>query len=69
MMKYMYQYRINKRGAECYRSTDYRAVLDRYDTLHQRHPEIYTVQVRDIRLNQHGMPYDRDWSPWREWKV
>ena len=61
-----YEYRINKRGAECFRTTDPQKVLERFKELDGKHKGIYTMQCRNIRLDRYGMPYDRDWTAWRK---
>jgi hypothetical protein len=64
-MTVIYEYRINKKGAECFRSRDLEQTKDRLRTLSGRRPGVYTMQARSIRLDRYGRPYDRDWTPWR----
>ena len=42
----VYEYRINKKGCECFRSDDREKVLERFKELSEKHPGIYTMQSR-----------------------
>ena len=70
MIKYRTEYRVNKKGAECFRTEDHAKALAKLAELSERRPNIYTIQSRSVRLNSYGIP-DQDWrgrpawSPWR----
>lgn len=53
--RYHVQYRINKKGAECFRTGDYEEARAKYDELSAKRPGIYTMQQRSTRLNRYGV--------------
>ena len=70
MVKYRSEYRINKDGAECFRSDSYDAIQQKLAELKEKHPRVkYTTQSRSVRLDKNGVSV-RDWkgrlnwSPW-----
>ncbi len=66
-----YEYRINKKGAECYRTRDFEDLKEHYFKLAKNRPGVYTVQTRWVRLewadvsekNWKGQP---NWSHWSD---
>ena len=69
MINYRYEYRINKKGAECFRTQDREQAMQRFAALASKRPGVYSVQHRCVRLDKYGIS-DRDylgrpqWSPW-----
>ena len=52
---YRSEYRINKKGAECFRSLDRDEVIAKLIDLRSKHnPCIYTLQKRTVRLDRYG---------------
>ena len=61
------EYRINKKGAECYRTRDWDDLKQRLNALIAKNPAragVYTTQSRHRRKDSRGMWYDTDWSIW-----
>lgn len=54
MTKYRTEYRINKKGAECFRTMDFEEMKSRFEQLAAKRPGVYTWQSRSVQL-QHGM--------------
>lgn len=54
MIKYHYEYRINKKGAECFRTSDKEHCLERLTRLQALRPGVYTMQTRSVRLDRYG---------------
>lgn len=72
MVQYKTEYRVNKKGAECFRTDSFEKAKVKYDQLIEKaaHPEIYTIQQRDCRLTRYGCKetdcWGRPaWGPWR----
>lgn len=70
MIKCRYEYRINKKGAECFRSSSFESTRSKLEELKSKgRAEIYTMQARSVRLDKYGDSI-RDykgrpeWSPW-----
>lgn len=61
-LKYRFEYRINKKGAECFRSDSLEQTKAKLEELSSKKP-VYTMQSRSRRYMPNGMPYD-DWSIW-----
>lgn len=62
------EYRINKKGAECFRTLDKEAACNRLAELQAKRPGIYTLQTRDRRENEYGQPTGGDWrTGWEPW--
>lgn len=53
--KYHVQYRINKKGAECFRTGDLDEAKAKLAELSAKRPGIYTMQYRHTRLNRYGV--------------
>ncbi len=63
------EYRINKKGAECFRTTDGSAAYAKLKELSARKPGVYTIQTRNCHLDKHGVMLttgagDPIWSAW-----
>lgn len=54
-MSYLYEYRINKKGAECFRTRNHEEAKARLEELNAKRPGIYTMQSRSARLDRHGV--------------
>lgn len=69
-MRYISEYRINKKGAECFRTDSYEEAKARLERLRAEKPNVkYDMQSRTVRLDRQGRiildPFGRpDWSPW-----
>lgn len=64
MINYISEYRINKKGAECFRSRDFEQVKARFEELKAKKPTVYTMQRRDMRVNRYGVPETGSWGLW-----
>ena len=69
---YRYQYRVNKKGAECFRTDSYEDAKAKLKELRAKKPNVrFDMQKRYIRVNRVGAP-ELDWlgrpwwSPWHE---
>ena len=62
-LKYRFEYRINKKGAECFRSDSLEETKAKLEQLNSKRP-VYTMQSRSQRYMPNGMPYE-NWSIWR----
>jgi len=52
--RYHVQYRINKKGAECFRTGDRDECMAKLAELSAKRPGIYTMQTRWTRLDRYG---------------
>ena len=52
--RYHVQYRINKKGAECFRTGDLEEAKAKLAELSAKRPGIYTMQRRSTRLDRYG---------------
>ena len=52
--RYHVQYRINKKGAECFRTGNYEEAQAKLAELSAKRPGIYTMQKRSARLDRYG---------------
>jgi len=52
--RYHVQYRINKKGAECFRTGDLEEAKAKLAELSAKRPGIYTMQERHTRLDRYG---------------
>ena len=63
------EYRINKKGSECFRTTDGQAAYAKLKELSDKRPGIYAIQIRICKLDRYGI-MERDcsghplWSAW-----
>ena len=68
MTKYKTEYRINKKGCECFRTNNREAAFAKLADLRQKH-DYYTMQIRTCKMDRFGMLL-RDcsgkvlWSSW-----
>lgn len=70
MCKSVTEYRINKKGAECFRTRDYEACKAKLRELDARRPGIYTMQSRSCSIDRYGVMESRydgkpNWTIWR----
>lgn len=69
--KVINEYRINKKGAECFRTRNYEEAREKLAALQARKPNgVYTLQSRHISLDRHGFMETGPsgklcWSIWR----
>lgn len=69
MTKSRVEYRINKKGAECFRTTDAEIAHAKLNELQAKRPGVYTMQARSCQLDRYGILV-RDccgrplWSSW-----
>ena len=69
MIKYRYEYRINKKGAECFRTEFLEEAREKLKELESKRPGVYTMQTRSVRMDKHGM-LEVDWRgelSWSRW--
>jgi len=52
--RYHVQYRINKKGAECFRTGNRDEAEAKLAELNAKRPGIYTMQKRSVRLDRYG---------------
>ena len=52
--RYHVQFRINKKGAECFRTGDRKEAEAKLAELSSKRPGIYTMQRRETRLDRYG---------------
>lgn len=50
-----YQYRINKKGAECFRTGDKDEARAKLAELQSKRPGVYTLQYRCVTCNRYGV--------------
>ena len=67
-MKYHYEYRLNKKGAECFRTADREEATAKLAELSAKRPWIYTMQSRSCRLNRYGVR-ERNWKGEDAWSL
>ena len=61
------EFRVNKKGAECYRTEDREEAILRLKSLQEKRPGIYTMQTRSRRENKYGQPiisHNDGWGLW-----
>jgi len=75
MLYYTNEYRINKKGAECYKTDSFEQMKEKLSAMRENKPRvIYTAQSRYCRLDRFGVKlkdcFGRpQWSPWEEVKI
>lgn len=52
--KYHVQYRINKKGAQCFLTGNFEEAKAKLDELSAKRPGIYTMQRRSVKLDKYG---------------
>ena len=70
MCKTMTEYRINKKGAECFRTRSTEEAYGKLKELQAKRPGVYTIQTRIIHLDRYGMQMTdlsgkALWSTWQ----
>ena len=53
-MKYRHEYRINKKGSECFRTESFEIAQNKMQELSKNRPGVYTMQERHCALNKVG---------------
>lgn len=61
------EYRINKKGAECFRTADREAAYDKLKMLQAKRPGIYTLQTRTRREDAYGRQIIAHGDGWGMW--
>lgn len=64
---YRTEYRINKKGAECYRTENREEAYTKLKALQEKRPGIYTMQTRNRRENKYGQPIISHGDGWGMW--
>ena len=54
-MKHHTEYRINKKGAECFRTMCEEIAMDKFNELSAKRPNVYTMQRRYVPLDKYGV--------------
>lgn len=62
------EYRINKKGAECFRTEDREEAYNRLAQLQAKRPGVYTMQTRNRRENRYGQPVIMHGAGWGNWR-
>ena len=64
------EFRINKKGRECFRTFDYFAAHEKLNELNEQKPGIYEMQTRTCRLTKYGvLETDLSGKPlWTIWR-
>lgn len=70
MTKWLTEYRINKKGVECFRTMNAEKAYARLAELQAKRPGVYTMQRRTAELDRHGVTLraasgETLWSTWR----
>lgn len=69
MQKYIHEYRINKKGAECYRSDSFERTKEKLEALRAKKPNVkYEMQTRWARVNRYGIT-ERNWKGETAWSI
>lgn len=69
MIKYKYEYRINKKGAECFRTEYFEEARAKLAELREKKPNVkYDMQTRSVRLNKYGV-VDSDYMGRPAWSI
>lgn len=69
-MEYRIEYRITKKGAECFRTRDRQQAYQRLQDLSATRPGVYALQTRSVQLTRFGAELT-DLSGralWSDWK-
>ena len=61
------EYRINKKGAECFRTEDREAAYNKLAQLQAKRPVVYTMQTRCRNENRYGQPVCPANNGWGFW--
>ena len=69
-IRYCYEYRINKKGAECFRTTIRKEAEEKLAELEARRPGIYSMQSRSVQVLKNGIKHQDGlgrptWGPWQ----
>lgn len=68
MTTYRSEYRITKKGAECFRSTSYEETRKKYAELSVKRPDVYAMQCRRVQVDRYGSPIICGGKPlWSAW--
>ena len=59
-----YEFRLNKKNAECFRTTDFHAALAKLEELQAKRP-VYSMQYRE--RTYHTYRYKEGWEAWGFW--
>ena len=70
MERYRAEYRINKKGSECFRTQDNDQAQAKLAELSAKRPGVYTLQTRYVPVDRYGVAQTlwtgkTAWSEWR----
>ena len=69
MIKHVYEYRINKKGAECFRSDNLERAKEKLSELKAKKPNgVYAMQSRSCRVDRFGVK-ERDYMGRPAWGI
>lgn len=69
MEKYIYEYRINKKGCECFRTRSHEAAKAKLEELRAKKPNAdFQMQTRHARLDRYGVS-ERNWKGETNWSI
>ncbi len=68
MIKHAYEYRINKKGSECFRSRSLEETRKKLAGMSEKRPGIYSMQSRSCRLDRNGM-LEKAWNGKPAWSI
>ena len=68
MIKYVYEYRINKKSTECFRTRSLEQARRKLTELNQKRPGIYSMQIRSCRVNKLGI-LEQTWNGKPAWGI
>lgn len=68
MIKVRNEYRINKKGAECFRTESLNDAVSKLKELSEKHPGLYTMQSRHVRLDRYGVA-EHDYKGRPAWSI
>ena len=60
-----YEYRINKKGCEYFRTGNYEQAAEMLEQLQAKRPGVYSMQSRSREYNVKMEKQYRDWCNWR----
>lgn len=65
--KVVNEYRINKKGSECFRTRSLEEAKEKLAELNSKRP-VYTLQTRSARVDKYGV-YEQDWLGRVAWGI
>ena len=70
MVAHLTEYRINKKGAEFFRTRDQEQAASKLTDLQAKRPGVFSLQQRSVQLDRYGKALTDGtgkpmWTPWR----